>query len=170
MRLRLLVSGCHLGQLRCLSDWLGNGFGSRSRKGRLVFTTPPPRNTWLHFSPRSICPAEGPARLAFGAAWWLVATVGDPEETPLLRGLPSPLSIAHNPGSSLCGCPRKCSTEAVLGGLGSHQKGESPHTLRTEERVRSFAAYGRSAGSVWIGLGPLVPSMSPPTLSGHRAL
>jgi hypothetical protein len=41
----------------------------------LAFTTRPPRTTWLHPSARSICSAEGPARLTFGAAWLLVAVL-----------------------------------------------------------------------------------------------
>jgi hypothetical protein len=41
----------------------------------LALTTRLPRMTWLHLSPRSICSAEGSARLAFGAAWLLVAVL-----------------------------------------------------------------------------------------------
>jgi hypothetical protein len=55
-------------------------------------------------------------------------------------------------------------TNAAEAALGSHQKCDSPRTRRTEGRVRSFAAYGRSAGSVCIRMGPLLPRMSPPTL------
>ena len=53
------------------------GLGGVER-GALVFTTPPPRTKWLQFYPRSICSADGPARLAFGAAGWLVVTVRRP--------------------------------------------------------------------------------------------
>ena len=72
-RLRLFCSGSHLGQLGCLSDWLGVGLGME--EGALALTTRPPQTTWLQTSNRSICSAEGPARLALGHAGWLVAAI-----------------------------------------------------------------------------------------------
>ena len=55
-----------------VSGWalvLGMGLGA------LALTAHPPRTTWLHASTRSIYSAEGPVRLDFGAAVWLVSAV-----------------------------------------------------------------------------------------------
>ena len=66
-----------------------------------------------------------------------------------MQGLPSPFSILHSPGSSLFGCPHKYSTEAALGGMGSHRKVRAPKrdaprsvsavSLRMAEALAAFA-------------------------------
>jgi hypothetical protein len=53
--------------------------------GMVVLTTCPPWTTWIHPSPRSICWAEGPACLAFGAAGLLVACFYSQKGHPLYK-------------------------------------------------------------------------------------
>jgi hypothetical protein len=53
----------------------GWGMGLGVGEGVLAFTIRPPRTTWLHPSPTSLCSAKGLAHLAFGVAGWLVANV-----------------------------------------------------------------------------------------------
>ena len=55
--------------LGCLGAFVA-GFGTGLGVGVVAVTTRP-RTTWLQPSPRSICSAEGSARLAFGFAGWL---------------------------------------------------------------------------------------------------
>jgi hypothetical protein len=66
----VVVTGGSLGAF--VTVW---GFRLGVGEGVLALTTRPPRPTWLHPSPKSLCSAEGSTRLAFGAAGWLVATV-----------------------------------------------------------------------------------------------
>ena len=54
----------------------------------------------------------------------------------------------YNTPNTMC-LSHTCITEAVLGAPGSHQRGESPHTRRTEERAavplrmaEALAAFG----------------------------
>jgi hypothetical protein len=47
----------------------GGGLGVEGAE-EVALTTRPPRTTWFHPSPRSLCSAEGPAGCAFGAADW----------------------------------------------------------------------------------------------------
>jgi hypothetical protein len=56
----------------------GSGIGLDEGEGVLAMTTRPPRPTWLHPSPKSICSAVSSARLAFGAGGWLFATFWRP--------------------------------------------------------------------------------------------
>ena len=86
-----------------------------------------------------------------------------------LQARPSTLSISDIHGSSPCGCPHSCSTEAVPAEQDNHQRDESPHTRRTEEHIRSSAMYGRSAGNACIGAGPLAPRTSQSLPTDRRA-
>ena len=94
----------------------------------LTLTTRPSFTTYLHPSPRSISSAEGPARLTFGAADWLMAAEQHSAGACFAKAALASFHFTQT-GSLLCGCHQKCSTETAPGVLGSHQKGESPHTV-----------------------------------------
>jgi hypothetical protein len=47
----------------------GGGLGVEGAV-EVALITRPPRTTWFHHSPRSLCSAESPVRCAFGAADW----------------------------------------------------------------------------------------------------
>ena len=74
-----LAGGGHYRLLGRLPDRLRRGIWCGFLDGGVVaLTTRPPRTTWYHPSPRSICSAEGPACWGLGAAGWSVATLFRP--------------------------------------------------------------------------------------------
>ena len=95
----------------------GGGLGCGFEGGVVVaLMKRPPRTTWFHTSPRSICSADGPARWALWAAGWPLVKLFRLRSGACFAKPPSLPSTSHSHGSSLCGFPPGHSTEAVPAG------------------------------------------------------
>ena len=116
----------------------------------VALTTRPPRTTWFHPSPKSICPAEGLARWAFGAAGWPTATLFRLRSGACFATAAFASFHFTHPRYFAVWLPRSHSTEAVVAGKSIHRRGGSPHRGRTGAHIRSYTACVRSAGSACI--------------------
>jgi hypothetical protein len=163
-RLGHLTGGCHFWLVRCLHDLVREGFGSGGRSGGIDNTPPSddvgPPLTQVHLVSRGL----GPLRF-----WGGRFACGSVPITPFRRSLCKSCLRLFPFDTTPVVCPYSCSTGAAPEGLGTHQRGENPHTRHTGVHVRSYATYGRSAGNAGIAKNPLVPRMAPQWPAAHRA-
>jgi hypothetical protein len=119
----LFRGGCHCGQLSRVSDWFGDACGVWISG----LHNPPSSDNMDPTLAQVHLLGRGPG--PFGFRGRRLARGRCPvtlSRRLLCKGRPrSPLSTSRSHGSSPCGRSRICSTEGALGGLGSHQKGET---------------------------------------------
>ena len=125
--------------------------------------TRPPRPTSFLLSPRSICSAEGPARLAFGTAGWPAATLSAALERFLCKSrlhfLPIYTAtvvrcVVFPAGTALGLFPRGTATTGEVGASTNDAPGcVSAVTLRVAEAMAAVTlqwAFGTTYESTWL--------------------